>query len=154
MKYIFLSLILVICYGCGTSPVFEGYKNLPKNEWIADSAAVFSFEITDLTNSYDIQATVRNSLRYPYYNLYFSYELVDASGKILATKQTDNNLMNPKTGEPYGVGLGDLYDHDFNLLQRYHFNKVGLYTVRLKQEMRLDTLPEIMAVGIKVTAKP
>lgn len=149
MKYLAVFLVLICC-ACGSKSTYEGYKTFPKNEWIADSAVVFSFEIKENNRYYDVYANIRNSLKYPYYNLFLNYELVDASGKVLANKQLDNNLMNPKTGEPYGSGIGDLYDHDFKLLNRYLFAKSGIYTLKIKQDMRLDTLPEIMAVGMKV----
>ncbi len=139
-----------ILFACGKKYTYEGYQTLPNKQWIADSVATFSFIITEDIQAYQLSYSIRNTLRYPYYNLFISYDIIDASGKVLLNKRIDNNLLNPKTGEPYGTGLGDVYDHDFMLSPSYKFPKTGSYQLKLKQEMRLDTLPEIVAVGVKV----
>jgi gliding motility-associated lipoprotein GldH len=154
VKKIFLfAFCTCLLLACGKDYTYEGYKTLPKKEWIVDSVASFPFKITEQTKFYTLSYTIRNTLRYPYYNIFVNYELLDASGKVLLSKQMDNNLLNPKTGEPYGTGLGDMYDHDFLLLENYHFPTAGDYTLKLKQQMRLDTLPEIVAVGVKIMEK-
>jgi len=149
-KLLVLAFFASFFFACGTDYIHEDYKILANKQWVVDSVAAFPFTITEPTQKYNLVYTIRNTLRYPYYNLFITYELVDASGKILATKRLDANLLNPKTGEPYGTGLGDMYDHEFSLVDAYQFSKAGTYTLKLKQEMRLDTLPEIVAVGVKV----
>ena len=60
-------------------------------------------------------------------------------------------LFDAKTGKPSGKsGIGDLYDHRFLLLQNYQFPKPGKYKIVLEQFMRMDTLPGIVAIGIRV----
>jgi gliding motility-associated lipoprotein GldH len=152
-KTVLFALIIFSFWACGKEELYEGYKTMPNKQWLIDSLASFPFTITENKKTYNLYYNIQNTLRYPYYNLFVNYELLDASGKVLLTKQIDNNLLNPKTGEPYGKGLGDMYAHDFILLQEYQFPKNGLYSIRLKQAMRLDTLPEIVAVGIKVLEK-
>jgi gliding motility-associated lipoprotein GldH len=65
-------------------------------------------------------------------------------------------LFDAKTGKPFGKsGIGDLYDHQFLLLQDYQFITAGKYHLELEQFMRQDTLPGILAVGVRVEkAKP
>jgi gliding motility-associated lipoprotein GldH len=76
--------------------------------------------------------------------------LVDASGKVLWNKLLDTNLLDAKTGKPYGTGIGDMYDHEIPLLKQYQFATQGLYTLKFKHQMRNDTLPDVMAIGVKV----
>jgi gliding motility-associated lipoprotein GldH len=147
---LFALLSMINLTACGKKSHFEGYKNLAEKRWIVDSAAVFQFEVAEDTKSYQIYYNIRNTISYPYYNLYLNYELLDASGKVVVAQRTENNLLNPKTGEPYGKGIGDLYAHEFVALQNFKFPKKGSYTLKLKQDMRLDTLPEIVAVGVRV----
>ncbi len=149
-KTLFTLLSSSLLFACGKKYTYEGYQTLPNKQWVVDSVATFPFAITEDIKTYKLSYTIRNTLRYPYYNLFISYELTDASGKVLLSKRIDNNLLNPKTGEPYGTGLGDVYDHDFMLTTNYKFPKTGNYQIKLKQEMRLDTLPEIVAVGVKI----
>ena len=62
-------------------------------------------------------------------------------------------LMDAKTGRPLGSGIGDIYDHQFELLHDLKFNAAGTYKIILKQYMRKDPLPGILAVGIRVEKK-
>ena len=56
-----------------------------------------------------------------------------------------------KTGKPFGTsGLGDIYDHRFELLKDYQFPTRGKYRIKLEQMMRMDTLHGILAVGVRV----
>ncbi len=155
-KYSVLFILLVLLgnlAACGNSSTYEGYKNFENKQWKADATAVFNFEITEDTKPYQISYSIRNTVGYPYYNLYLDYTLADATGKVISTQRVDKNLLNPKTGEPYGKGIGDLYDHEFIALENFKFPKKGGYTFTLKQAMRLDPLPEIVAVGMRVVEK-
>lgn len=118
--------------------------------WHRDSIQRFSFEIPDSTRMYNVRATFRNSASYPFYNLYFQFTLKDPSEQILVQELKDVNLFDPKTGEPFGSGLGDLFDHDFVLIENYRFPSVGTYSISLEQYMRRDTLPLILSVGTRV----
>ena len=60
------------------------------------------------------------------------------------------NLFDPKTGEPFGNGLGDVFDHQFLLLENYKFERPGPYNFKLQQYMRMDSLPEVLSAGIRV----
>jgi gliding motility-associated lipoprotein GldH len=59
-------------------------------------------------------------------------------------------LMDPKTGQPRGKGLGDLYDNKVLMKRAYRFTKPGTYVLRIKQYMRQDPLPDVVSVGISV----
>ncbi len=147
----FLLFFIVLMNACDGARVFEGYKDLENKKWSARETVSFSFPISDTQQPYNLYYNIRNTLSYPYYNLYITYELLDAGGKVLETKMLDSNLMHPQTGEPMGSGAGgDLFDTQFPLLTRYQFAKIGTYQIRLRQYMRMDELPEIVAVGVRV----
>jgi len=99
---------------------------------------------------YNIYYNLRNSLSYPYYNLYLTRYLTDEKGTQIESRLDEILLMDPKTGEPRGEGLGDLFDHKVLIKNNYRFPKPGTYTIRIKQYMRQDPLPEILSVGIAV----
>lgn len=135
---------------CDSSRVYEDFNDLEEAFWHLDSAQSFSFEIADTTRSYNLLATFRNASSYPFYNLYFQYTLEDSSGLILNQQLKEVELFDPKTGEPFGSGLGDLFDHSFALEENYQFDSPGEYTLLLEQYMRRDTLPFILSVGARV----
>ena len=150
MKY-----VLIICLGlaiisCDSSRVYEDFNDMEEAYWHMDSVQHFSFTITDTLARYNLYATFRNASSYPYYNIYFQYALKDSAERIFKEELREYNLFDAKTGEPYGSGLGDLFDHKVLLEENYLFKRSGKYVIDLKQQMRLDTLPFILSVGTRV----
>ncbi len=149
-KYLTI-LFFFFLFSCDSARVFEQYKEFENRKWSAKNVVTFNFTIQDINQSYNIYYNVRNTLAYPYYNIYNTYELADQTGKIIESKMVENNLMHPQTGEPLGnAASGDLFDNQFPLLENYKFTKIGDYQLRIRQYMRMEELPEIVAVGIRV----
>ena len=69
---------------------------------------------------------------------------------MLKEELREYNFFDPKTGEPFGSGLGDLFDHKIPLEENFQFQNSGEYTIELQQFMRMDTLPFVLSVGARV----
>ncbi|MFC5411398.1 gliding motility lipoprotein GldH [Larkinella bovis] len=136
--------------GCDEKAVYKGIDDIKDGTWYINNAPEFTFEIADTTLAYNIYYNIRNSVSYPYYNLYIRRYLLDGDGKMLESKQDELTLLDPKTGKPYGDGLGDLFDHRISMIKKYRFPRSGKYTIRLRQYMRQNPLPEIYSVGVSV----
>lgn len=149
-QLIFVFLILLVLAGCDDSRVYEVNNEFDDKYWLADSTQTFNFAITDSASAYNIYYNLRNSVSYPFRNIYVRYQLRDSSGNILQTDLVNGDLFESKTGKPLGDGLGDVFDHRFIILNDYTFPASGTYEVDLSQYMRRDTLPEILAVGIRI----
>jgi len=146
-------LILFIPFlfaSCDQNHVFEGKKDFPERYWLFSDPAVFDFEISETDKQYDVLVNVRNSGKYRYQNIYLQYYLEDEAGKLISKELKNIQLFNPITGVPLGTGLGDLYDVERPFIENYKFDKVGKYRFRIDQFMRQDSLPEIIAVGIRI----
>lgn len=150
MKYLAIVVVFFILISCDSSRVYEDYDNLEEAFWHMDSVKQFSFEIEDPTLSYNLLATFRNASSYPFYNIYFEYALIDSLDSVLVKQLKEVDLFDPKTGEPYGSGLGDLFDHSIPVIENYNFEEAGTYSLRLQQSMRSDSLPFILSVGARV----
>ena len=149
MKYIFIGFIFLLA-ACDSSRVYEDYVDLKEAFWHADSIKSFEFDIEDTTRRYSLYATFRNASSYPFYNLYYQYSLTDSLDSLIIEELKEVEFFNPKTGEPYGSGLGDMFDHKVTLQEDFRFSKTGLHAIKLQQFMRRDTLPFIMSVGARV----
>jgi gliding motility-associated lipoprotein GldH len=99
---------------------------------------------------YDLELILRNAVNYPYGNIYVQYEILNSEGVVLEKALESYQLFDQKSGEPFGDGLGDLFDHEFEMQENYHFPQPGSYTIRLTQFMRMDNLPLILSVGISI----
>ncbi len=150
IKYVLPLLILVSLISCDNTRVYEVNNELPGRYWLADSTQSFTFTISDTVQKYNVYYNLRNSVSYPFRNIYVKYSLSDSSGNLLDGNLYNANLFDSKSGKPLGDGLGDIFDHQFPLLTDFSFPGPGQYQMNVSQYMRRDTLPEIVAVGIRV----
>lgn len=147
-----LLLIFNICFlaSCTVDSVYEKNIDLDNRVWLADSAVGFTFQIADAASLYDIYYHFRNTISYPYQNLYISCSLENEEGKVLLTDLKNIELFDVKTGKPFGKGLGDIFSHEYEAITGYQFPDSGSFTLKLQQYMRRDTLPEILSVGVSI----
>ena len=120
---------------------------------MADSTAEFEFEIKNSEAEYNLYYNVRNSLSYPYHNLYIRHTLEDSLGNMLSSALQNMDLFDPVTGKPVGEGLGDIFDHQILAISDQKFPKNGWYRFKMQQFMRQDSLPLILSVGLRVEIK-
>jgi len=152
MRFFFLIIGCSLLFSaCDTNRVYEYNKDFSDRTWKTKDTAVFDFQIKNAGAKYNLYYNVRNTIDYPYARLFIHYSLTDSSGNELSRKLVNNDLFDQKTGQPTGnSGLGDIYDHQFLLLKDIEFTHQGKYLLKLEQYMRQDTLPGIIAVGVRV----
>lgn len=139
----------VLYMACDANRVAEDNKDID-GYWRADSLAKFSFIITEPTIDYNVYLSLRNGVEFPHSNLYFKYFLKDSVGASLESELINFTLFNPKTGYPLGNGIGDIFEHEYELLTKYRFESPGEYHISFQQYMRYDSLPKIYSVGFRV----
>ncbi|WP_428667295.1 gliding motility lipoprotein GldH [Runella sp.] len=144
-----LSLLITIA-GCDSNSEYKDHEDIEDGQWYVKNEPSFTFEITDTTQTYNVYYLVRNSIGYPYYNLYVKRFLLNDRKKIINEALNELILMDEKSGKPLGDGLGDLFDHKIMALKSYRFPRKGKYTFKIRQYMRQDPLPEILSMGISV----
>lgn len=153
MKFIqFLALILsaFTFWACDNTRIYEQNIDIHEKTWNIDSVPGFSFNIDNTETSYNLYYNIRNTRAYPYRNLYLRYSIEDSLGQKISSGLHNVDLFDPKTGKPYGSGLGDLYDHQVLALENFQFKDPGLYHFTIQQYMRMENLPEIVSVGLRV----
>lgn len=137
-------------WSCDSARIYEVNTELNDQNWLADSVKQYSFSISDTLSAHNILCNIRNSGSYPFRNIYVKYMLLDSSGSELSGGLVNRELFEAKSGKPTGKGLGDVQDHSFPLVDNYTFPYKGNYHVSIAQYMRRDTLPNIVAVGVRV----
>lgn len=142
--------LLMFLYACDSSKVYQEFEDFDESYWGQDNRISFEFFIEDESQNYNLLALFRNSLSYPYNNMYYRYQLTDPEGTVMSEDLKQIFLFDAKTGEPYGSGVGDLFDQKQPILENYKFDSPGTYKIELEQAMRLDTLPFILSVGWRV----
>jgi gliding motility-associated lipoprotein GldH len=146
----FLSLAIFLS-ACDKTRVYEKNHDFDKRHWLASETTVFDFDITDTAASYNLYCNIRNTVAFPYSRLFVNYYLEDSTGRLIQKKLTQAFLFDKDTGKPHGAsGLGDIYDQRVPVIDNYKFARAGKYRMRFEQYMRMDTLPGILAVGLRV----
>lgn len=144
-------ILLLLSTGCSDpNRVYERNVDFSNNLWLADSIAEFEFEIVDTQAAYNLYYNVRNSISYPYNNLYVQYTLEDSLGNVMSKALQNMDLFDPVTGKPKGDGLGDIFDHRILAIPQQRFSKEGWYRFKIQQFMRQDSLPLILSMGLRV----
>ena len=152
MRILFLSGVLcVLLSACDHSRVYEQNTDFDKRYWMVSEKPEFEFTIDKPADRYTLYGNIRNTVSYPYARVFLNYYLLDSTGTEIQKQLVTQYLFDPKSGKPYGTsGLGDIYDHRFELLKDYQFKHRGRYKIRFEQLMRVDTLQGILAVGLRV----
>ncbi len=157
----FLCFTIFVFAGCDSNRMYEDVKLLPTEGWPYDSVQVFNFPVNDIQQSYNLSLALRHSINYAHHNIYLWYQLFDPSGKVLKSSMLEGTLMDPKTGEPYGLegkatgqGSALYYSHLLPVSKNHKFLETGNYQLLVKHYMRTDTLQNIMAVGIILDKQP
>ena len=143
------AFILINLLSCDSNRLHEEHKDI-QSYWLADSLAGFNFKIADESLDYNVFFSVRNGVEFPHSNLYFKYFLKDSLGKTLESELVNFQLFNAKSGYPLGDGIGDIFEHQYEVLTKYQFDYSGQYELSFQQYMRYDSLPEIYSVGYMV----
>ena len=151
MRIFFILIALAIFVAsCDSSRVYEDNRDFEGKFWHVDTVPLFEFNIQDPSIEYNAKVNIRNAFSYPFYNLYYQYELLDSNGNSLKKDLVEIHLFDKISGKPLGDGLGDLFDHQQEIMGTLEFPSEGKYSIRLKQYMRMDSLPSILSVGVRV----
>lgn len=136
---------------CDADRVYEQYQDFDNRSWAVTEIPEFEFTIDNPNEKYNLYINVRNSSDYPNARFFFTYYFQDSTGMVLKQELKTEVLFDYKTGKPFGSsGIGDIYDHQFSILNNHQFNHAGRFKVKFEQFMRTDTLAGILAVGLRV----
>lgn len=143
---IFLAFLLI---SCTEERYYENNYDFQDRIWNMDESAVFNFEIDSIELPYRIKLNVRNTMDYPYRNLYIKYQLRDST-HLMEDQLLNLKLFEAKTGKPYGDHQSDLYSHQLILQDSVFFPQKGKYKIELKQYMREKKLEGVVSTGIRI----
>jgi gliding motility-associated lipoprotein GldH len=140
--------LVALLTACDPSRVFEENKVIDGQMWNASDKIPFLVEINDTNARYNLYINVRNASDYPFSNLYLFME-TRYPGNTYSRDTLECVLADDK-GNWLGDGSGDLWDNQILFKKNVKFHKTGVYTFTLEQAMRMQRLPQILDVGIRL----
>ena len=137
------------------APYFQKIETMPQNAWKYNNKLTFKFDITDTTADYQPFFLIQHTQSYQYNNVWVWMYIKMPGDSIIKKERVDVELADP-TGKWYGRGMGEIYEQrmPIKLSDTLKFNKPGIYQISLEQNMRINPLPEIIHVGLRVEKVP
>ena len=147
---IFLLLVPVIVFlgSCDQNRVFEENTRIPDGIWSRENIISFELVIEDTISPHNLYVNVRNTTLYPMSNLHIIITTTAPSGDSIE-ERIEVKLADDK-GKWLGSGLGDIFDIQQRYKTNIRFAQRGKYSFLFEQGMRVEHLPFIMDVGLRV----
>jgi gliding motility-associated lipoprotein GldH len=149
LKY-YISILLsgVLFASCNSSVVFEENVKIPDYSWDMSNIVSLDVEISDTITSNNIYINIRNASGYPFSNLFLFLTTKTPSGQI--ARDTVELILADESGQWLGDGLGDIWDNRILFKPAFRFPQKGTYRFEFQQAMRMNPLPQIMDVGLRI----
>lgn len=145
--------ILLACFtSCIKSPYYQKEYSVPQNAWRYQFKPSFKFEITDTTSSYDLFFNIRHTEAYPFSNIWVWIYTKQPGDSTFQKSRIEIPLAEP-SGKWMGRGAGEIWEQHMPLTagdKAMVFKKTGTYEIRMEQNMRVDPLPEVLQIGLRV----
>lgn len=146
-------LLLIFCislsfFGCKEDFYFDSNKIITSDQWSYKDSLNFTFSIADTSTIYNLYLDINHSTEYPFQNIYLQVATRFPSGKRIKERLPID--FADKTGVWYGKCDSEWCRLRVNLQQGAFFNAIGDHTITLEQFMRVDPLPGIRALSIKL----
>lgn len=152
-----LPVVMVLLLGsCMESPYYQKEYAIPHNEWSSNYKPSFKFEVTDTNALYNLYFLVRHTEAYPYSNIWLMVSTKQPGDTTFEQTRLEIPLAE-HTGKWLGRGMGEIWEqrmpisHDGDTVM---LRKKGIWEIQLEQNMRMDPLPEVLQVGLRVEKKP
>lgn len=143
-----LLFLAILFQSCDNKRIYEHNVQITGQLWDTTEKVVCEMNVTDTINPVAFYINVRHADGYPYSNLYMFIRTDFPNGK--KSIDTLECVLADETGKWLGKGLGDIYDCQIPFKKGVRFPIPGKYIFTLQQAMRVDKLPLIMDVGLRV----
>jgi gliding motility-associated lipoprotein GldH len=147
-----LFIVLSCCMAaCMPAPHYQDQKAIPGNAWNYNFKPKFTFTISDSTAQYQPYFIIRHTQAYPYNNIWM-WMYIKTPGDTTATKARINIDLAEANGRWLGRGMGEIYEQrmPISLGDSVNLSRPGTYEVTLEQNMRINPLPDVLHVGLRV----
>jgi gliding motility-associated lipoprotein GldH len=139
--------------GCDRPAAHVFVQEIPNGEWPRHQRYGGEFTVTDTLNPHHFFVTLRNTADYPYSNVYLFLHTEFPNGR--KSKDTIECVLTDRYGRWLGSGNGFIFDHKIisnKVLYQYQkkFPLSGKYRIDIEHAMRMDTLKEILDVGVRI----
>ena len=140
-------LVVILFSACNNNVVYDENKEVNQRAWKTTDKLYYEVDITDTIKSYKLAINIRNTIEYPYSNIYFYLNTILPNGKVTKCDTIECYLAYPD-GTWKGKGNSKIRDNRFWIAKNVKFEQKGKYTFELRQATIDSTLKGICDVGL------
>lgn len=140
-------LVVILFSACNNNVVYDENKEVNQRVWKTTDKLYYEVDITDTIKSYKLAINIRNTIEYPYSNIYFYMNTILPNGKVTKCDTIECYLAYPD-GTWKGKGNSKIRDNRFWIAKNVKFEQKGKYTFELRQATIDSTLKGICDVGL------
>ncbi len=142
-----MGIALSLC-SCDPARVYEQYKNIPTEGWGKDSIAAFNVQVEDTLSYNNIYINLRNTSAYPFSNIYLFVKATAPGGAFAL--DTVEYMLADQYGHWQGKGFSKILDNRLIFRKSVRFPRSGIYKFEIQQGMRMNVLPHVSNVGLRI----
>lgn len=147
-RFTLLLFIIVLTISCNKNNIYKESFSLPDNHWEKNNIVTFSPKIQDTSITYNIVFALRHIYGFQIKDLPLVFEVVSPSGVTNTYDYTlrfyDENL------KPLSDCAGDYCDLETTIAPEYTFTETGIYTFKVRYNIKAEMIPNIMLVGLMI----
>ncbi len=144
--------LLLATAGCMKSPYFQKDVSVPQYEWAYNFQPSFKVDIEDTAALYNLYFIIRHTEAYPFANLWM-YVYTKEPGDSSFQRSRIEIPLSEASGKWLGRGMGEVYEQRMPITRNdapMIFKKPGTYELKFEQNMRVNPLPEVLQVGLRI----
>ncbi|OSZ82369.1 hypothetical protein CAP35_03615 [Chitinophagaceae bacterium IBVUCB1] len=153
---IILCFIAILLNGCTPSPLYQKEYSIPQNAWQYNFKPSFKFEVTDTNARYNLFFLIRHTEAYPNSNIWLWVYTKQPGDTVFQKTRLEIPLAEP-SGKWMGRGMGAIWEQRMPISNdgdTVMLRKKGTWEIRFEQNMRVNPLPEVLQVGLRVEKHP
>ena len=145
---VLVCFVALIASACDSTGIYDQNISTDNEAWNRKSVARFEVNITDTLSANNVYINLRNTSDYPNSNLYLFVTTTAPNGATI--KDTLECILADSYGKWLGKGVGKIKDNQIPYKRMVKFPVSGTYTFEVEQAMRVESLPGIVNVGLRI----
>lgn len=141
-------VVVLLLSACDKARLMEENEQINNNSWQLKDAKTFEAEISDTAISYNLYINVRHSFQFEWRNMWVNIKTTFPDGKKFDKRV--NLVLSEPDGHWFGDCLGDNCDMQIGIQDKAYFPQPGKYTFTITQDMRVDPLPFVKSIGMRI----
>lgn len=149
------AIVLLFLGSCISSPYYQKEHTISDYQWEHSEEPTFRFDITDTNSFYNLYFLIRHTEAYPYSNIWLMIHTKAPGDTVFERTRIEIPLAEP-SGKWLGRGMGEIWEQRMPISHEgdsVMLRKQGTWEIKVSHSMRIDPLPEVLEVGLKVEKK-